>query len=279
MSQINANWFPGHMKKALNNVKNIINKCDGVIEIIDSRAPISSMPTNLEELIKDKKRFVIFSKYDLCDKEKVKKHIDYFKSQNIIPLCYNLKNKQNTKYFINELKKQKTKKDLKFTTLGFPIPSKYYIVLGIPNVGKSTLINFLSIKNKAEVENKPGKTRSEPLIKIDDKLFIYDSPGILEPRYDDKNIMLKLALLGSVKENIFPLNHLAEFSFNLMDSLYPSRLQNYYQIEASDADSFYIEVAKKRNMLLKNKLDITRSMNQVLCDIRNGIIGEICLDE
>ena len=280
MPQINSNWFPGHMKKALNNLKEIIPKCDGVINISDSRVPLSSFSSSLNELTKNSLKINIYSKSDIADLDKLNQILSRNKDEKTKPFIVDL-NKQNSRdKIINYLESIVTKKDEKFLSMNFPKPNKYFVVLGIPNVGKSTLINLLSQNKKAKVENKPGLTRSEQLIKVKEKLFIYDSPGVLEPNYQDKDVMLKLALIGSVKDNIFPLDQLGSFLFNHINKIYPSLLKDKYQIEASDYTSFYNQVATNKKMYLSSGvLDINRAIHFVLNELKSGKLGRICLDE
>lgn len=280
MAQINSNWFPGHMKKALNNLKEIIPKCDGIINICDSRVPLSSISNTLNDLTSNLLKINIYSKSDLADISKLNKILSRNTDNNTKPFIVDL-NKPNTKNkIIDYLDNIKTAKDEKFLSRNYPKPNKYFVVLGIPNVGKSTLINLLSSSKKVKVENKPGLTRSEPLIKIKEKLYIYDSPGILEPNYLDKTIMLKLALIGSVKDNIFPLDQLSSFLFKHLNKTYPDLLSNRYQINSKDYASFFLQVAKNKNMYLSNNsLDIDRAIKFVINELRNGKIGKICLDE
>ena len=280
MPQINANWFPGHMKKALNNLKEIIPKCDGVIIICDSRAPLSSISHSLNTMVGNKEKVLIYSKSDLVDMNRLNKILNKNKDNKTKSFVIDLTLKESKNKIISYLEKIETKKDKKYLSLNFPKPTKYFAVLGIPNVGKSTLINLLSSNKKAKVENKPGLTKSEPLIKIKDKLFIYDSPGILEPNYLDKNVMLNLALIGSVKDNIFPLDHLSEYLFTHINKLYPNLFKTKYQIACQNYYDFYLEIAKRNKMYLQNNvLDINRAMHFVINELRNGKLGPICLDE
>ena len=280
MSQINSNWFPGHMKKALNNLKEIIPKCDGVINIGDSRVPLSSLSNSFDELIKNSVKINIYSKSDLTDLNRLNKILLEHKELGDKPFIVDLNNQTSREKIINCLENIRTKKDEKFLSLNFPKPNKYYVVIGIPNVGKSTLINLLSKNKKAKVENKPGLTRSEPLIKIKEKLYIYDSPGILEPNYQNKEVMLKLALIGSVKDNIFPIDQLGSFLFSHLNKTYPNLLKDKYQIDVNDYSSFFEKLAENKKMCLNNGvLDINRAISFVINELRNGKLGKICLDE
>ena len=274
------NWFPGHMKKALDSIKVRIKSADGVIEIGDSRAPISSFPDYLDKLVGEKARFFLFSKADLADKRALEKHLEEYRKRGIKALALNLTDKKEVKVLTNMLSQVKTKQEERYLKLGFPAPSKRFLVLGIPNVGKSTLINSLAMKKKAAVENKPGKTRAESLIRVSDKLFIIDAPGILEPNYEDKNVIIKLALLGSVRNDILPLIPLTDYLLSYLKEHYPERLIDRYKVNLDkSAAEIFLEIAKNRNYLLKNELDEERARKMVLTEFRSGQLGGISLDE
>lgn len=274
------NWFPGHMKKALDHIKERLKTCDGVIEIGDSRAPISSFPTYLDKLVADKAKFYLFSKADLADKTALQKHLDKYTSSGIKALALNLTDRRAVKTLISQLSLVRTKQEERFLKLGFPSPSKRFLVLGIPNVGKSTLINSLAKKKKAAVENKPGKTRSESLIKVSDKVFIIDAPGILEPNYEDKNIVIRLALLGSIRNDILPLIPLTDYLLDYLLKHYPQRIIERYQVSLEgDHEEIFLNIAKKRNFINKNQADSERARNTLLTEFRNGLLGGISLDE
>lgn len=274
------NWFPGHMKKALDQIKERLKTCDGVIEIGDSRAPISSFPTYLDKLVVDKAKFYIFSKADLADRNALEKHLDKYTALGINTLALNLTDRRAMQTLINRLSLVRTKQEERFLKLGFPAPSKRFLVLGIPNVGKSTLINSLAKKKKAAVENKPGKTRSESLIKVSDKVFIIDTPGILEPNYEDKNIVIKLAILGSIRNDILPLIPLTDYLLEYLLKHYPQRIYERYHVSLDgNCEEIYLRIAKERNFVSKNQSDSERARRTLLTEFRNGLLGGISLDE
>ena len=178
------------------------------------------------------------------------------------------------------LSQVRTKKDERFLRLNFPLPAKRFIVLGIPNVGKSTFINCLAGKKKAAVENRPGKTRDEPMIKVSDKVFIFDSPGILEPNYEDKEVSAKLALLGSIRIDILPIIPLTDYLLEKIREYYPNLLKERYPFSEDLSDEeFFLSFASFRNMFLsKGQLDTQRARMTFLKEFRDGTIGRISLD-
>lgn len=274
------NWFPGHMAKARNKIEEKIKQCDGVIEIGDARAPFSSFPDYLDKITQDKAKVYIFSKSDLADPIALKKTQEDLQKKGIHPFVFDLRDKNAAKPLLKYLSSIRTKKDEKFLKLNFPLPAKRFIVLGIPNVGKSTFINCLAGKKKAAVENRPGKTRDEPMIKISDKVFIFDTPGILEPNYENKEVSAKLALLGSIRIDILPIIPLTDYLLEEIQTYYSDLLLNRYPTcKDLSEEEFFIELAKSRGMyLVKGQYDTQRARMTFLKEFRDGSIGKISLD-
>lgn len=274
------NWFPGHMKKAIGKIREKLNLCDGVIEIGDARAPHSSFPSYLDKLTEGKAKVFILSKADLADLNILKRQMEEFRSRGIEPFAFDIRDRKNSKILLAYLSKVKTKQDEKYARLGFPAPSKRFMVLGIPNVGKSTLINLLSGKKKAPVENRPGKTRDEPLLQVTDKIYIHDTPGILEPNYENKEEIAKLAILGSVRMDILPLIAITDFMLGILRESYIDCLTTRYDVSMEGTeDEVFQRIALKRNLLLtKGQPDTERARKLVLNDLRTGALGRISLD-
>lgn len=275
------NWFPGHMKKALGKITEKLKQCDGVIEIGDARAPYSSFPDYLDKITQNKVKVYVFSKADLADQVLLSKQLEKYKAKGIEPFSFDLRDPNASKGMLKYLANVRTSQDQRFLRLGFPLPIKRFIVLGIPNVGKSTFINCLAGKKKAAVENKPGKTRSEPLIKISSQVEIFDAPGILEPNYENKNVIAKLALLGSVKMEILPIVALTDYLLDILITRYPKNLIDRYQIDLSGTyEEIYSKIALSRKLLISgSKPDTSRARNMVLTEFRSGQLGRISLDE
>ena len=207
MSQIH--WFPGHMKKALNEIEAKIKLVDIIIEILDARAPLSSINPEFEKRTTNKKRIIVFSKADLADPEETKKWEQYFKKSVDSLLILNLNEPKSTNIISNEVKRLGEEKHKKEIAKGMkPQPIKTMII-GIPNVGKSSLINRLAKRSAAGVQNKPGYTRGEQFIKVNNDFILLDTPGVLPMNYEDKSKAINLALLGSVREEILPNEDLA----------------------------------------------------------------------
>lgn len=282
MASINdIHWFPGHRQKALRARREKLQLCDGVIEIGDARAPFSSFPDYLDQRTVDKVKVYIFSKADLADPLIFPKQRDQMRKNGIIPFSYDLRNPRAGKELLGYLSKVETKNDKKYKKLGFPLPSKRFRVLGIPNVGKSTFINSLAGKKKAAVENRPGKTRDESLIHVSEKVYIFDSPGILEPNYQNKEIVAKLALLGSLKQDILPLVPLSDYLFDFLSSHYPDALMKRYgvRLEATHEETFAKIALARKLLLLKGEPDTRKARSLVLSEFKVGTLGRRSLDD
>ena len=246
MSQ-QIHWFPGHMKKALNEIEAKIKLVDIVIEILDARAPLSSINPEFEKRIQNKKRIVVFSKADLADPEETKKWEAHFKKSVDSLLILNLNDAKSTNIISNEVKRLGIEKHQKEMAKGMkPQPLKTMII-GVPNVGKSSLINRLAKRTAAGVQNKPGYTRGEQFIKVNNDFILLDTPGVLPMNYEDKNKAINLALLGSVREEILPNEDLALYLIKYLKKNYPNALKDRFGIEdLSDFNEVIIQIAKKR---------------------------------
>lgn len=279
----NLSWFPGHMQKTLNQIKEIINNVDIVIQIADARAPISSLNNTLEQIINNKVKVMLFSKKDLADLDKLNYFIKYYESKGYTCFPLDLKNKkdiQNLIKFLESIKTAKIKKYEKFNLI--PPPSRCLIV-GIPNVGKSTLINSISNKNRASVANKPGHTKSMQVIKVSSKIELIDTPGVLSPNYESKDIIYHLSWIGSIKDEAINMEEIYSSLANFILNNYKEYVYLRYEIDKSiqlDNSNFYLEIAKSRKFLLKNdNYDISRAKNTFINEFRNGILGRVVVDE
>lgn len=282
MNQIHEiNWYPGHMQKAIRRIQEKLKKCDGVIEICDARAPFSSYPDYLDKITQGKAKVIVFSKIDLADPVIFDRQKQVLKDKGVEPFCYDLRDKKAGKELLRYLSCVRTSQDRRFEKLKLPLPVKRFIVLGIPNVGKSTFINSLAGKKKAAVENKPGKTRAEILIHVTDKIFIFDAPGVLEPNYEDKNVIARLALLGSVRQDILPIVALSDYLLDYLKEKYPDNLVKRYGELDFDADDeeIFAQIARSRSFLQNGKEDTGRARNTLLSEFRSGTLGRISFDE
>ena len=275
------NWYPGHMQKAIRRIQEKLKQCDGVIEICDARAPFSSYPDYLDKITQGKAKVIVFSKIDLADPQKFEEHKTKLKEKGVEPFAYDLRDKRAGKELLRYLSQVRTSQDNRFLKLNLPLPVKRFIVLGIPNVGKSTFINSISGKKKAAVENKPGKTRAETLIHVTDKIFVFDAPGVLEPNYEDKNVIAKLALLGSVKQDILPKVALSDYLLDFLKERYPKAiLARYGELDLTVEDEqIFVQIAKARQFMLNGIPDSDRARMTLLTEFRSGVLGRMSLDD
>lgn len=276
MTQIH--WFPGHMKKALNQIEEKIKLVDVIVEILDGRAPFSSINPALESHIGNKKKLIVFSKTDLADPNLTKYWLDYF-SKNERAIALNLNENKSTSILSNEISLLGKDKHEKEKAKGMkPQPIKVMII-GVPNVGKSSLINRLSKRNAAGVQNKPGYTKGEQFIKVNNDFILLDTPGVLPTNYEDKNKATKLALLGSVREDILPHDFLADYLLKYLKEFYPSSLENRFGIsEITTTQEVLAKIASKRGLLISGELDISKAETLLLKEFKDGKLGKISLD-
>lgn len=272
-------WFPGHMKKALNNVEEKIKLVDVIVELLDSRAPLSSVNDDLAKLIQNKKRVIVLSKNDLADKEQTKKWVEYFKKDNDNVIDLDLSQQNSGKAIQNAVVKVGKSIWDKQKARGMkPQPIKTMII-GIPNVGKSSLINRFAKRSAAGVENKPGFTRGQQWIKVSNEFVLLDTPGILPMNYENKKKAMNLALLGSIREDILPTEDMARALVDFLRSHYPSSLKVRFDIETiGDFDDVINGVCDRRKLLSNGTNDLERAYKLLLTEFKNGLLGQITLE-
>ena len=272
-------WFPGHMKKALNNVEEKIKLVDVIVELLDSRAPLSSVNDDLAKLIQNKKRVIVLSKNDLADKEQTKKWVEYFKKDNDIVIDLDLSQQNSGKAIQNAVVKVGKSIWDKQKARGMkPQPIKTMII-GIPNVGKSSLINRFAKRSAAGVENKPGFTRGQQWIKVSNEFVLLDTPGILPMNYENKKKAMNLALLGSIREDILPTEDMARALVDFLRSHYPSSLKARFDIETiGEFDDVINGVCDRRKLLSNGTNDLERAYKLLLTEFKNGLLGQITLE-
>ncbi len=273
MSQIH--WFPGHMKKALNEIEAKIKLVDIVIEILDARAPLSSINPEFEKRVQNKKRIFVLSKNDLADPVETKKWEEYFKKSVDSLLILNLNEQKSTQIISNEVKKLGAEKHAKEAAKGMkPQPLKTMII-GVPNVGKSSLINRLAKRSAAGVQNKPGYTRGEQFIKVNNDFILLDTPGILPMNYDDKTKAINLALLGSIREEILPNEDLSIYLIKYLNKFYPEALKERFGvIDLSNFEDVITQICARRALLN----DRERAYSLLLKEFKDGKLGRITLE-
>ena len=275
-NKTNINWFPGHMAKTKRQLLEQASLVDIVYEVIDSRMPISSRVEEMNDIIKDKPKIVIATKYDLCDKSITDKILE--NEEHVISI-----NLQNDDIYgiisaTNELMEGINNKRLE---KGLNKRSARVMVIGIPNVGKSTLINRLVGRKVVGVGNKPGVTKNINWIRVNKDIELLDSPGVLWPKFEDQNRALILASFLSIKEEILNSDQIACFILKKIFELYPEKLKDRYGLDSLDEDFIeaYETIGKKRGALSKGgSVDYDRVSNIIIRDLNNGYFGDITLD-
>lgn len=280
MPSNNVHWFPGHMKKALNEIEEKIKLVNIVIELLDARAPLASQNPYIEKLIQNKKRLVIITKTDLADPEETKKWEAKLAEKYDLIIPMNLTESKIDNVLaraISELGKDKRAKDIARGMKPQPVKT---MIVGIPNVGKSSLINRLAKRKAAGVQNKPGYTRGEQWIKVNNDYLLLDTPGILPMNYDDKNKATNLALIGCVKEDILPNHVLAEYLLKVLKKHYGNALFERFGIEEiGDYEAVLKAIADRRKLVDSNgELDLVRAEQLLLKEFKDGKLGRITLE-
>ena len=273
-------WYPGHMTKAKRMMQEDMKLIDLVIELVDARIPMSSRNPDIDELGKNKARLILLNKSDLAPDAQNNAWAEYFKEKGFFVMKVNSKKGGGMKTIqsvIQDACKEKMERDRKRGILNRPVRA---MVVGIPNVGKSTFINSLAGKACAKTGNKPGVTKGKQWIRLNKNVELLDTPGILWPKFEDQTVGLRLAFIGSIKDEILNLEELAAELIKFLNKNYIGTLSQKYDIvEYEDAYQCLSEIAKSRHCLLKgNELDISKAAILLMDDFRNGRLGKITLE-
>ena len=276
---MSLNWYPGHMAKTKREIKEKIDLIDIVYEVIDARIPKSSKNKDIDELIKDKPRILIMSKVDLCDLSKTQKWITYYENMGYTVIPLDLLNNPNLQKIFEETNKIMTVLNEKREKKGLKPRKVRALILGIPNVGKSTLINRLVGKKATNVGNKPGITKQLEWIRINNQIELLDTPGILWPKLDDEEVALNLASMTAIKEEILDLEAVSIHIINKMKKDYPDNLKNRYGItNENDIIDIYDKIAKKIGAIKNKETDYEKVYATIIKDLRDGYLGKITFD-
>ena len=277
---MNIQWYPGHMTKAKRQMQEDIKLIDLVIELVDARVPLASRNPDIDELGKNKYRLILMNKADLADKEKTKQWSSYFKKMGFFVVSLDARTKNSMKSItdiVMEACKEKIERDRKRGIKNRPVRA---MVVGIPNVGKSTFINSYAGKACAKTGNKPGVTKGKQWIRLSKSVELLDTPGILWPKFEDQSVGLKLALIGSIKDEILNVDELAVELIKFLISSYPGLLSERYDVnESGDITDIIIEIAKNRKCVSKGaEVDYSKAAALVIDDFRSGKLGKITLE-
>ena len=280
--QTNINWYPGHMAKTKREIKEKLDLIDIVYEVIDARMPLSSKVADMDDFIKNKPRLLIVTKYDLCDTKETDKILSYYQEKGYQVIVVDLMSGKNVNQIIKASEELLQDMNAKRKQKGLKPRNIRALVVGAPNVGKSTLINRLVGKKVANIGDRPGVTKNLGWIRIHKDIDLLDSPGILWPKLENQHQAFILASLSSIKEEILNTQELAIFILKIMQELYPKQLQERYAIEDIDfenLDPILETIAKKRGALQKGGfINLEKVYNIVIRDLKEGNFGKITLD-
>lgn len=275
-------WYPGHMAKAKRQVSEQLKKVDVVFELVDARIPYSSRNPMIDDVIKQKPRVVILNKKDMTNLKELEKWEIYFKNEGFYPVAVDAKHGKNLKNVEVEAIKATQEKFDREKVKGLKPRAIRAMIVGIPNVGKSTLINKLAKRSIAETGNKPGVTKQQQWIKVGKSLQLLDTPGILWPKFEDEEVGKKLSLTGAIKDSIVHLDEVAIYGLNFMIKHDVSALKRHYNIDThEDAEilDWFDAIGRRRGLLQKgNEVDYESVIELIINDMRNAKIGTYCFD-
>lgn len=281
-SELYVQWFPGHMARTRRQIKESLPLVDAVVEIVDARVPVSSRNPELPEIIGEKPLIVVLNKCDLADENATRRRISALGAQGITAIAVDCRSGKGLNAFAPTVRRVLSSRIEANAQKGMAGRPLRLMVVGIPNTGKSSFINRMAGKNKAKVADKPGVTRQNQWFPIGNGIELLDTPGVLWPKFDDPDVGLRLAFIGSVKDTILDLELIAARFLTIMKDNYPERVKERYKLEFSpDTEEFErLELlAKKRGMLISGgEPDTERAAVMLLDEYRAGKLGRITLD-
>ena len=274
-------WYPGHMRKAERLVKENLKLVDVVVELLDARIPLSSANPVLREIVGGKPRLIVLNKADLADETATRAWVKYFAAQGIAAIPVDAVQGRGVKELVQAIAKCAKPKTDKLVQHGAKARAARCMILGIPNVGKSSLINRLSGGSKTKVENRPGVTRAKQWIRLGAQLELLDMPGILWPKFEDQQAALHLAFTGAINDNVYDVASVVLLLLDTLRRAYPSALIERYRLEGALPSGIALleEIGRKRGCLRAGgKIDYEKAEQIVLADFRSGRLGRVTLD-
>ena len=280
-AKLNIQWYPGHMTKTRRQIEADLKLVDAVCEIVDARIPMSSRNPDIDAICGGKPRILVLNRMDLADPEATKKWAAFFRDKGMSVIATDCKSRRGISDFTPAARRACAEKLERDAKRGMNRPLRVMVV-GIPNVGKSTLINQISGRKGAKAENRPGVTRGKQWVTVDAGLQLLDTPGILWPKFEDPRVGMMLAYTGAVKENVIDLEELACFLMTLLHKHYPKALLDRYQVEApEDTPGWELleQVGRKRGYLVSGgEVNLERMARVLLDEFRGGKLGKFTLE-
>ena len=274
-------WYPGHMRKAERLVKENLKLVDVVVELLDARIPLSSANPVLREIVGDKPRVIVLNKADLADEAATRAWVKYFAAEGIVAVPVDAVKGRGVKELVQAITKCAKPKTDKLVQHGAKARAARCMILGIPNVGKSSLINRLSGGAKTKVENRPGVTRAKQWIRLGVQLELLDMPGILWPKFEDQQAALHLAFTGAINDNVYDVASVVLLLLDTLRTKYPTDLNERYRLEGELLSGVELleEIGRKRGCLRAGgRIDDEKAQQIVLTDFRSGRLGRVTLD-
>ena len=292
LTKVGINWFPGHMAKTRRQIAEDLKMIDVVVEILDARIPMSSQNPDIRQITQNKKKIIVLNKYDLSDKNKTERWIEYFtqKGQKVV-LADSLTGK-GVNETVRQIQKVMEEDMQKMADKGRIGRKIRVMIVGIPNVGKSSFINRIAKKTSAEVGNKPGVTKQKQWIRINEKIELLDTPGVLWPKFENEKVAMNLAITGTIKDDILELTEVAYTLTKFMLENYRNNLLQRYSLEEKKIDEILQQdqaeneniyeimqlIGRRRGAILGGNIDDERTAKLILDDFRNGKLGKITLE-
>ncbi len=276
-------WFPGHMAKTRRLIAANLKLVDAVVEIVDARTPLSSRNPEMDSMTRNKPRLIVLNKCDLADDKATQKWINYFRNNGSEAIAVDCKSGKGLKNLLPVVRTKVLKELMdKRERSGMKGAAVRLMIVGIPNVGKSSLINRMAGGKRAKVEDRPGVTRTKQWVKLDNNTELLDMPGVLWPKFEDQSAAVRLAFTGAISDDILDIETLAMKLLVFLSENYPSSLTERYKIEYSDDDTELVlleKVGKKRGMMISGgEINTERAAITVLDEFRSGKLGHITLE-
>lgn len=279
---MSINWFPGHMAKAHRQIEESLKKVDVVIEILDARIPYASKNPMLDHVIGEKPRVVVLNKKDMASKQETDRWINHLKAKGVYPIALNGKEQNALKKIENTVVEATQEIFDRMARKGINPRAIRAMIVGIPNVGKSTIINNIAKRKVAKTGNTPGVTKAQQWIKAGSKMELLDTPGVLWPKFEDESIGQKLSLTGAIKDNVVTLDDIAIFALKFMQQHHLDELKTFYNInidEDTEIVDIFDAIGTARGFKMSgNEIDYERVTERVIYDTRNAKIGQFTFD-